>query len=131
MKNFHIGVKALIVEKGKLLFVYRREKNFWEVPGGRVDGGEQFLETLQRELGEEIGYNGQITETELVAAARLENNLNEQGTALCLLFYKVKLPELIKIRLSDEHTEYEWVDKATALSRVRDELKPSLSKAWE
>jgi len=37
---------------------------------------------------------------------------------LVLMVYKVKIPAYSRITLSDEHTDYEWVDKKEAAKRL-------------
>lgn len=131
MKKFYIGVKALIMKNEKLLLIFDSLKDYWEVPGGRVEGGETFKQSLARELKEEIGYSGKISSMELIAASRLSKDIDNSETTLALLFYQVDLPELGNIRLSEEHTKYEWVNKEMALSRVGPEFKSAISKVWE
>lgn len=58
----HPGASLIIPElkKGELLFVkqfrYPLKKIFLEFPAGKIDGGETSLQTAQRELREEVGY---------------------------------------------------------------------------
>ena len=53
---FQVGVKALIEdEMGRVLLLKNRD--FWDMPGGRMDQGEDVRQTLERELTEEIGVN--------------------------------------------------------------------------
>lgn len=48
---------AVIISKhnGKWVFCKHRERNTWEVPGGRREAGEDILDTAKRELKEETG----------------------------------------------------------------------------
>ena len=55
MKKFFLGIKAIIVDSGKVLLLERNFKTpFWEAPGGRIDEGESVEEALIRELKEEL-----------------------------------------------------------------------------
>lgn len=60
---FHLGVKALIKNKqGKILILHSNPKHndkntpdHWDLPGGRLQKGDDIEKTLQREVKEEIG----------------------------------------------------------------------------
>ncbi len=60
MKLF-VGMKAIIVHEGKVLILREAEYDEgtntgkWDVPGGRINPEEPFLEGLKREVREESG----------------------------------------------------------------------------
>jgi 8-oxo-dGTP diphosphatase len=45
----------VIIDGGKLLLLYRSDKGYWELPGGKVEDGEIPKEAAEREASEEIG----------------------------------------------------------------------------
>lgn len=49
-----ISVKGIIFEDGKI-WLRMNERSDWELPGGRLDEGEQPEETVVREIREELG----------------------------------------------------------------------------
>jgi 8-oxo-dGTP pyrophosphatase MutT (NUDIX family) len=109
LKTFHIGVKGVIIVDGRVLLLKRQDRwsgVFWEVPGGRMEAGEEIEETLRRELREEVPSIGQIEVGELLHAARVPLDWDEVG--LVLLFYQVRA-EVPEVVLSDEHLGYTWV----------------------
>lgn len=59
--TFHLGVKALIRNPNKEILLLERKskfnKNYWDLPGGRLQKGESLLQTLKREITEETGLN--------------------------------------------------------------------------
>ena len=65
MKQIFFAQKALIVKDNKLLMI-RKSKNErpnplrWDVPGGRMDYGEEINDSLQREVYEEIGIDAKV-----------------------------------------------------------------------
>jgi len=51
------------LEKDKWVFVRHRERNTWEIPGGRREPNEDILKTAERELIEETGATQYSLET--------------------------------------------------------------------
>lgn len=46
---------CLIIENKKLLLLHRRERDHWELPGGKIKTNENPKQTARREVKEEIG----------------------------------------------------------------------------
>jgi mutator protein MutT len=63
MENFAIAVKAFIVNaEGKVLLIKRRPNDVhfpavWEIPGGRLEQGEDPFLGVKRESMEEVGLD--------------------------------------------------------------------------
>lgn len=81
-------VAGLIFQEGRLLVCQRRkERPFplkWELPGGKVEGGEGCLDALQRELKEELGI-----EVQSAKEVFQYNHLYQDGTVVRLTFFRV------------------------------------------
>ena len=45
----------VIIEDGKILLLYKKDENHWEVPGGKAEENESPTEAAVREAKEEIG----------------------------------------------------------------------------
>lgn len=54
-----ISAKGIVFDEGKV-WLRKNERNEWELPGGKVDEGEQPAETVVRELKEELGFDVQV-----------------------------------------------------------------------
>ena len=54
---YRVAVKAIIKQDGKYLVVHEIDGETWDMPGGGIDYGEPILESLARELEEEIGVS--------------------------------------------------------------------------
>lgn len=115
MKNFFVGVKAVIVRDGKVLLLKDSSRpDFWDVPGGRIDDNETLEQTLLRELNEELPSHSNPRIGKLLNAYRIPGSIKD-NLGLVLLFYKVDVDFEGEITLSDEHTEYAWLPMDKAL----------------
>lgn len=125
-KLFHVGVKALIEnENGRVLLLkspgWKRNNTppHWDIPGGRIQEGQQILEVLRREIREETGIT-KINSHDFFTAVVSKHEIPFEGRklGLVLMVYRVGIPKDSQITLSDEHTEYEWVNKKEAADRL-------------
>jgi 8-oxo-dGTP diphosphatase len=82
-------VVAALITRADQLLICQRSKDQplplkWEFPGGKIEAGEQQVEALRRELGEELGISARIGEK----IADVEHSY-PQGGAVALHFYHV------------------------------------------
>lgn len=125
-KLYQVGVKALVTDKDGRVLLLKAAKGFhdahWDLPGGRIEDTQTPDEALRREIEEETG----ITEVaEIVfhsgCISNFEMHFDDLGTVgLVLMAYEVAVPETSTIRLSDEHTDYEWVERTELPERLKD-----------
>lgn len=110
-KDFHIGIKAVIQNNGKVLILKRLSKDGMETygfPGGRIDQGEGIEQALARELKEELDLTDFKIGDLLYISER--ENYGMENRSLMLVFYQVAA-QINKITLSSEHVDYLWIDK--------------------
>jgi 8-oxo-dGTP diphosphatase len=127
-KLFNVGIKGLIENaEGKILVLKSSLKDhkapteaYWDIPGGRIEEGEHVLEVLKREIEEETGIQELKKEAEFFHAVVSNHKIpfEDKIIGLVLMVYKVQIPKNSKIKLSDEHVAYEWVDRAEAANRL-------------
>lgn len=107
-----ISTAALIARNDAYLFVRRPSggdlSECWELPGGKVDPGEQPEEALRRELIEELGIEAKIGD--LWAQSRFEH----RGLSFELLAFRATA-DLTTMKLL-EHTEFCWRTLSAALA---------------
>lgn len=109
-KVLQIGVKALIVNSSKEILLIKRTnyagdrlKDLWDIPGGRIEIGEEPEDALFREITEEIG-KVKITIDSPIQVKSIVNNSEKhivRITYLCM--YKNGT-----VHLSGEHSEFAW-----------------------
>jgi 8-oxo-dGTP pyrophosphatase MutT (NUDIX family) len=113
IQTFYVGVKAFVVRDARLLLV--RESlapGWWELPGGRIDVGEEQLapeDVLRRELTEELGATFRCT---IVAPlfTWVRPPRSDGAPPTFLLGMDCRDPQGA-IALSDEHLELRWVGR--------------------
>ena len=110
-QQFNVGVKALITKEGCVLALQKRERGLWELPGGRINRGERLIDTLQRELGEELPGSVRARIGGVLHAQQGEFPLSDT-TLLMLLFFRVHIQLPAKLQLSEEHLAAKWLTPA-------------------
>lgn len=129
MTLFNVGIKAVIEDAGKVLIVRESddERDFWEIPGGRIDENETIEEALVRELNEELPGIKNVIIHEPLAAYRVPGLLfGDRG--LFLICYRVTAKLPIMTRLSTEHDNFAWLSYDEAMEKVALDFKPAIQR---
>ena len=126
---FHVGIKAIVVnsddEIPMLKEVFPDGGMQWDVPGGRMDPGETFLQTLTRELHEEIGVEEYTTAEHFSTALSNKQIKTEHGpVALVLVVYRVTLPKDASPIAVEEGVELSWQPVEVATKLLLDKYPP-------
>ena len=114
--ELQVGVKALIEQDGKYLFL-RRDKAFqsgpqkWDIPGGRIKPEETLAGALGREIQEETGLKVQQV-SRLLAAQDIF--VNRAAVHVVRLTYSTVA--VGSVVLSEEHDDYKWMTRDEALA---------------
>lgn len=121
IKKFHVGVKAIIENDNSEILLLKvntdkfedsNKMTYWDIPGGRIEVGETAIQTLKREVFEEIGTK-QISSIKFLSAtiSNIEIPISRrESVGLLLMVYQLRIPDDTKIILSSEHTKYQWAD---------------------
>ncbi len=96
----------LIRNNDSLLLVKRSEKskfsNMWELPGGKIEENESPEETIIRECYEETKIKLNKENIKLVKVTKLKD--------INVFIFSTRLSEKKEVILSDEHSDFAWVD---------------------
>lgn len=126
--HFHLGVKAIITNhEGKILLLQRplQKGGVWDLPGGRLQRGEEIEETLRREVYEETGINNFDAVSFLsMEMTDIRIQLPQGEVGLIFSLYHLDLHENVEIVLSEEHESYQWMEREDAI-RIFQKIYPS------
>lgn len=112
MKKFYVGVKAIIHDEKRGYLVLKHKEGHHDIPGGRIDGEDDFEQTIRRELAEEVPGTELVAVKDLVGTFRLPKDI-DGDTSLVLLYFLVaaKVPD--DMQLGDEHDSHLWVSTSS------------------
>jgi 8-oxo-dGTP pyrophosphatase MutT (NUDIX family) len=115
-----VGTFIYSVSTRRYLFLLRNTTKYsstWGLAGGKIDTGEYLLESLHRELSEELGYD--FTDTKVIPIEKFtsENNKFSYNTFL------IPIDEEFVPELNYEHRGYCWVE-------LQDHPKPLHPGVW-
>lgn len=107
--TLQVGVKIFLKNPGGKFLLLKRSplrypniKNFWDIPGGRIDTGSKLFDNLKREVQEETKLS--ITSAPKLIAA--QDIIRPDKHIVRLTFGGDTSGEPT---LNEEHTEYQWL----------------------
>lgn len=106
--------------EGKILLIHRNtsKRNQWEIPGGKIDDGENPEQTAKREVLEELGIDVQIIDK------IGEKEFSEDGFTMDYIWFNAKIisgkPKLIEENFDE--FKYFSLDE---LKGMKDKLSPN------
>lgn len=132
MKGYGLTVRGIIKNSDdEILIVKRHPKSktdpeMWELPGGKVEKGEHFIDALVREIKEETNLDCEVGDF----CEAVQNDYMHKRTVQ-LMMYLTDIEGEVKI--SDEHTEFMWATlEKTKTLEISSSLKKVLEKRnWE
>lgn len=84
-----ISVKGIVAE-GNRIWLRKNERDEWELPGGKLDYGEQPEETVVRELREELGFEVEVVDIVQTHLYQIKTSTTESKGVL-VITYNCKL----------------------------------------
>ncbi len=127
--KYPISVKGVIKINDKIVLL-KNEREEWELPGGKMDKGEDAIECLIREVKEELNIN--ICKVKIIDTwlYNINNRINVFIlTYLCIIKDDLDLND---IKISDEHQEIGFfdIDEIESL-KMPDGYKSSIRKSFK
>lgn len=115
--DFRVAVKGFIVKDNKLLILKRTKEevqkpNIWEIPGGRLELGEDPFQGLKREVKEEAGID-----IEILRPLSVRHFTRDDGQVITMIIFLCKVFDE-NIILSKEHCEFEWINIESAKEKL-------------
>lgn len=131
-RKYGLTMRGIIKnDNGEILILKRHPKSktdpeMWELPGGKVEKGENFTDALIREIKEETNLDGEVGDF----GEAVQNDYSHKRTVQLIMYLDDVKGE---VEISEEHTDWMWasIDKIKTLE-ISTSLKKILEKRkWE
>jgi 8-oxo-dGTP pyrophosphatase MutT (NUDIX family) len=97
--RFPVSLKGVILKDSKIILL-KNERNEWELPGGKLEPGENSEDCLIREIREELGVDVSI---DFILDSWVYNI--KKGVLVVIITYGCHLKDSTNIFISSEHKE--------------------------
>jgi len=97
-KIFQISVKGMFFDSEGKLMMIQEPNGLWELPGGRIQKGEDLVECLKRECTEEMGLECEVVEPQ---PSIVYSSIDKEGRARLMVYFKIHFSSL-EFKPSDE-----------------------------
>ena len=128
MGEFVVLVGGALFRDGKLLVMKRADSKkflpgFFEIPGGKVEFGEDLIAALKREFSEETSLEIEVLRPYNVWSWT-------SGNAQCIeVDYLVTCNDVSRLRLSSEHSASLWIQTGEKIASTM-EMVRTIEKAF-
>lgn len=126
MDDFRLSVKSFVLDKEDNLLLIKRstqdphKPGAWEIPGGRLELGEDPFQGLKRETREEIGL-----EIEIIHPLRVHHFTRDDGQKITMITFFCRFNKG-NIELSGEHEYYNWMNLEQAYAKIHQAYQKDL-----
>lgn len=102
-----ISIKGIVFENDKV-WLRKNERNEWELPGGKLDEGEQPKQTVTRELKEELGFKIKVIDIIQARVYLIEISSKESSSVLVISYLCEILEKTGNFEIEGEAGEAEF-----------------------
>ena len=104
---FQVSVKGMFFDEGKKLMMIQEKNGLWELPGGRMQKDESFIECLKRECQEETGLECEVLDRQ---PSIVYSTVDGRARNRIMLCYRVQFSNL-NFKRSDECVDIKFFTK--------------------
>lgn len=105
-------------DEKRLFLLLKYTKGHWGLVKGKIEPGEEDLETVRREAEEEAGITQMEFDTGFESGMEYDFTSKKYGHVQKKVRMYLAETDQTEIRLSHEHTDFEWMPYEKALDRI-------------
>lgn len=120
-----ISIKGIVFESNKA-WLRKNERKEWELPGGKMDKGEQPKETVVRELKEELGFEVEVVDVIQAYLYKIKASKDESRGVLVVTYLCKLLKKTGDFETSGEAGKAEF--KKFSLGKINELNMPQFYK---
>ena len=110
MKHICIASAVILNTNNELLLVRKKGSNYFQLTGGKIDPNETEIQTVIREIKEEIGLTVSMGELTYLGEHQ-KKAVNEIETIVHGSIFIVKIENVFTPIIANEIEEYVWLNK--------------------
>jgi len=123
-----ISVKGIMVNSQGKILLLKNGRELWELPGGRIEEGEQPEDALKREVQEELGIE--------ITIKRLNDTWIyevQKEQYILIITFEAAYESAEAIRLNEEHIDMGWfslaeIEQLNAAEGYKNSIKKAMYK---
>ncbi len=108
---YRVSIKALIRKNGRILLGYEPKHNYYSLPGGGLDWGEEPHTALRREIQEELNATVvSIADRPAFVLPHIVHNRRDMDWFYnCIICYDVEIDGIENFIPRDVYQKFEWI----------------------
>ena len=128
-----ISVKGIVFDNDKV-WLRKNERNEWELPGGKLDPGEQPEQTAIREMQEELGFETEVIDIVQSHLYTIKSSGDESRGVLVVSYLCKLIDKTGEFEIDGEAGKAQFQDfplEEISKLNMPDFYKVGIQKAWQ